>query len=96
MHDDYLEISTTGELSCLSIPQPMGPKSTPKVNTLESFPTKKHTENIFPRSQILPKSEIKDQKFKNEVFLKVSIGRSDGTGNRRAPQTSIFNFQPKL
>ncbi len=71
MHDDYLEISTTRELPCLSIPQPLGPKSTPKVNTLESFPTKKHTENIFPRSQILPKSEIKNQKFENEVFLKV-------------------------
>jgi hypothetical protein len=72
MHDDYLEISTAGELPCLSsIPQPLGPKSTPKVDTLESFPTKKHTEYIFPRSQILPKSEIKNQKFGSEVFLKV-------------------------
>jgi hypothetical protein len=71
MHDDYLEISATGELPCLSIPQPLGPKSTPKVNTLESFPTKKHTEYISPRSQISPKSEVKNQKFETEVFLKV-------------------------
>jgi hypothetical protein len=65
MHDDYLEISTNWELPCLSIPQPLGPKSTPKVNTLESFPTNKHTEYIFPRSQILPKSEIKNGKHKS-------------------------------
>jgi hypothetical protein len=38
------------------------------VNTLESFPTKKHTKYISPRSQILQKSEIKNQKFENDVF----------------------------
>jgi hypothetical protein len=58
--------------------------SMPEVNTLESFPTKKHTENIFPRSQILPKSEIKNQKFENEVFLKVFNRQKSWNGKHKS------------